>query len=265
MLIDTHCHLDADEFAADRDAVVAAAREAGVGLMVLPAVERANFDAVLQLAERHACCAPALGIHPMYVERAQPDDLAALRALLARGAAVAVGEIGLDYFVPGLDRARQEYYFVEQLKLARDFDLPVLLHIRRAQDEVLKHLRRIRVRSGIAHAFNGSPQQAREFIKLGFRLGFGGAMTWPRALRIRSLAASLPLYAIVLETDAPDMPPAWLGSAVRNSPQQLPRIGEVLARLRAAEAAPVLAATTRNALDALPRLAQLYTRVEDSL
>ncbi len=262
MLIDTHCHLDADEFAADRDAVVAAARAAGVGLLVLPAVERANFDAVLVLAARHACCAPALGIHPLYVEHARPDDLDALRALLSRGAAVAVGEIGLDHYVPGLDRAHQAYYFVEQLKLAREFDLPVLLHIRRAQDEVLKHLRRIRVRGGIAHAFNGSLQQAQEFIRLGFRLGFGGAMTWPRARRIRELAATLPLQAIVLETDAPDMPPEWLGGRARNSPEQLPRIGRVLAELRGEETAAVLAGTTRSALEAVPRLAELCTRVQ---
>lgn len=259
MLIDTHCHLDAEEFASDHDAVVAAAQQAGIGLLVLPAVERANFGAVQALAVRYACCAPALGIHPMYVGRARPDDLDLLRLQLARGAAVAVGEIGLDYFVPRLDRDCQEYYFVAQLKLAREFDMPVLLHIRRAHDEVLKHLRRIRVPGGIAHAFNGSSQQAEEFIKLGFRLGFGGAMTWPRALRIRRLAATLPLDAIVLETDAPDMPPAWLGTGARNSPQELPRIGQVLARLRNEEEVAVMAATTRNALQALPRLAQLCT------
>jgi TatD DNase family protein len=262
MLIDSHCHLDAAEFDTDRDAVVEAAHQAGVGVLVLPSVERANFDAVLALGRHYACCAPALGIHPMCVGRAEPADLDVLRHLLERDKAVAVGEIGLDYFVTGLDRARQEYYFVEQLKLAREFDLPVLLHIRRAQDEVLKHLRRIRVRGGIAHAFNGSRHQAEEFIKLGFKLGFGGAMTWPRALRIRELAATLPLEALVLETDAPDMPPVWLEKGKRNHPNQLPRIGDVLAGLRGLEAALVLEATTQNVREILPRLAQLCTKLE---
>lgn len=258
-LVDTHCHLDAAEFELDRDAVVTAAQQAGVGMLVLPAVERANFDAVLQLGRRYPCCAPALGIHPMYVERAEAGDLDVLRQLLESERPVAVGEIGLDYFVPGLDRARQEYYFVEQLKLAREFDLPVLLHIRRAQDDVLKHLRRIKVRGGIAHAFNGSRQQADAFIRLGFKLGFGGAMTWPRALHIRELAATLPPEAIVLETDAPDMPPVWLEKGMRNSPNNLTQIGYVLAGLRGVEPAPLLDLTSQNALETLPRLAQLCT------
>lgn len=258
-LVDSHCHLDADEFAADRDAVIARAEQAGVAAMVVPAVERANFERVLQLCRRHARCVPALGIHPLYVGQANPEDLDALRALLQRQQAVAVGEIGLDYFVDGPDRARQEYYFVEQLKLAREFELPVLLHIRRAQDEVLKHLRRIRVCGGIAHAFNGSRQQAQAFIELGFKLGFGGAMTYTRALRIRELAATLPLEAIVLETDAPDMAPAWLEKGERNSPEQLPQIGQVLAGLRGLEAAQIRDSTTRNMLRLMPVLAHLCT------
>jgi TatD DNase family protein len=260
MLIDTHCHLDAAEFDADRDAVVESAQAAGVAALVLPAVERANFDTVMMLGRRHGCCFPALGIHPMYVHSAATEDLAVLKQALAGTRPVAVGEIGLDFFVEGSDRARQEFFFVEQLKLAREFDLPVLLHIRRAADEVLKHLRRIRVKGGIAHAFNGSRQQAGEFIKLGFRLGFGGAMTWPRALHIRELAATLPADSIVLETDAPDIPPEWLGREGRNSPQELPRIARVLAELRNADVAEVLDKTGRNALEVMPEIARLCTR-----
>lgn len=261
-LVDTHCHLDAAEFGVDRDAVVRAARQAGVAALVLPAVERANFDAVLDLCRRHDCCAPALGIHPMYVDHAVPDDLAVLESRLAAAPCVAVGEIGLDYFVEHHDAERQQWFFVEQLKLARSHDLPVLLHIRRAHDVVLKHLRRVKVCGGIAHAFNGSRQQAEAFIELGFKLGFGGAMTWPRALRIRELAATLPLQSIVLETDAPDMPPEWLGKEGRNSPQQLPRIAQVLADLRGQSLAEIVDATTQNVLAALPKLPQLYTSAQ---
>jgi TatD DNase family protein len=175
---------------------------------------------------------------------------------------VAIGEIGLDYFIPALKqsplREKQEFFYTEQLKIARDFGLPVLLHVRRSQDIILKHLRRIKVIGGIAHAFNGSDQQAQIFIELGFKLGFGGAMTFTRALQIRRLATQLPLDAIVLETDAPDMAPSWMGSAesvqVINSPQQLPRIGQVLALLRGIPDAEVAAQTSANARQILPRL-----------
>ena len=177
--IDTHCHLDAAEFDADRDGVVAAARSAGVATIVLPAVDAGNFDRVRELAHRHRL-AYALGIHPMCTGNAGEADLAALRARLEAHRddpqLVAVGEIGLDHFVPGLDRERQAGIFAAQLTLAREFDLPVLLHVRRAVDSVLKQLRTRPVQGGIAHAFNGSEQQAGAFVELGFRLGFGGAL-----------------------------------------------------------------------------------------
>jgi TatD DNase family protein len=182
----------------------------------------------------------------MYVDHAQSGDLDVLRATVANERPVAIGEIGLDFFVPDYDQEMQEFYFVEQLKIARDAELPVLLHIRRAQDQVLKHLRRVRVCGGIAHAFNGSRQQAGEFIKLGFRLGFGGAMTYPRATRLRELAATLPLEAIVLETDAPDMAPAWIGKG-RNSSETLPQIARTLAELRGVPFEEVVRATGANA------------------
>jgi TatD DNase family protein len=258
-LVDTHCHLDAAEFNADRDAVVQAAWDAGVKAIVVPAVERDNFSSVEALCRATPGCLPAYGIHPMYVAKATKTDLVALEALLAKNQCVAVGEIGLDFFVAGYDRDLQEWFFVEQLKLARQYDLPVLLHIRRAADAVLKHLRQIKVCGGIAHAFNGSRQQADEFIKLGFKLGFGGAMTWPRALHIRELAATLSLESIVLETDAPDMPPEWLGSGGRNSPQQLPRIAQTLAEARGIGMDEIISATMQNVLGALPKMPQLYT------
>jgi TatD DNase family protein len=254
MLIDTHCHLDAAEFDADRDAVAARARAAGVGAIVVPGVERAGFTALLATCERHPGCVPALGIHPLYVGSAAPEDLTALREMIVLHRPVAIGEIGLDFFVPDYDRERQEFYFSEQLKIAQEFDLPVLLHIRRAQDTVLKFLRLAKVKGGIAHAFNGSRQQAEEFIKLGFKLGFGGAMTYDRATKLRELAATLPLDSIVLETDAPDIPPAFVGKA-RNSPEYLPRIAETLAELRGIGLDQVVEATTANARAILKGLA----------
>lgn len=253
MLVDTHCHLDAVEFDADRDAVIGAAQRAGVGAFVIPAVERADFGAVASVCRDYRGCVAAYGIHPLYVARAHEEDLAALRETIAREQPVAVGEIGLDRFVSERDDAQQEHYFVAQLKLAREANLPVLLHVRRAVDQVLKQLRRIVVPGGIAHAFNGSRQQADEFIKLGFKLGFGGMMTFPRALRIRALAATLPLDAIVLETDAPDMAPVWKVGA-GNTPDQLSRIAETLAALRGIPFHAVAEATTVNAAAVLPRL-----------
>ena len=253
MLIDTHVHLDAAEFDADRGEVLSRARRQGVGAFVLPSSERANFAAVNSLAREHADIFPAYGIHPMYVDRAREDDLEALKAQLVRENPLAVGEIGLDRFVEGRDEARQNFYFVEQLKIARGLGLPVILHVRRAIDPVLAELRRIRVPGGIAHAFNGSARQAEEFIKLGFVLGFGGAMTHPRATRIRALAAELPLTALVLETDAPDIAPAWIGNG-RNEPGELPRIAGELAAVRGIAADELVEATAANARRVLPGL-----------
>ncbi len=244
--IDTHCHLDAAEFDADRDAEYARAVAGGVAIQVVPAISRDNFAAVAATCERYPGCLPAWGLHPMLLHVHRPGHLADLRAQIELLRPVAVGEIGLDFFVEDPDRAAQEFFLVEQLKLARDHDLPVLLHCRRANDELLKHLRRIGVRGGIAHAFNGSRQQADAFIKLGFKLGFGGAFTWPRANNLRRLAAELPLDAIVLETDSPDIPPVWIGRG-RNAPGELPRIAQVLAELRGIDLGSVAEATTRNA------------------
>jgi len=257
MLVDTHCHLDAGEFDADRDAVVARARDAGVGLIVVPAVDAAGFDVVRALARRHPCVRYALGIHPMFVDRAADADLAALRDAVAGAmpdpAFVGIGEIGLDHFVPGLDRVRQEHFLVEQLRIAVEFDLPVILHVRRAQDAVLKQLRRFRPSGGIAHAFNGSAQQARQFMELGCALGFGGAMTFERARQIRRLAVELPIDAFVLETDAPDIAPAW-DPRGRNEPAALPAIAAVFAALREQALDAMMAATGVNAVRVLPRL-----------
>ena len=272
--IDTHCHLDAAEFSPDLAGVRARAAANGVGHCVLPAVAVSNFDAVRQLAHAFSD-SYALGIHPLCVPQARDADLQTLDTELARRISdprlVAVGEIGLDYFAPALKqsplRERQEYFYREQLKLARKHGLPVILHVRRSADKLLKHLRELRPEggwSGIGHAFNGSEQQALEFIKLGLKLGFGGAVTFDSALQIRRLASQLPLDMLVMETDSPDIPPHWLYRTEqqraegckqgRNEPGELPRIAEVLAQLRGIPAEALALATTANALQAFPKL-----------
>lgn len=273
--IDTHCHLDAPEFAADVAAVRARARERGVVHCVLPAVQVAHFADVRRLAHEFSD-SYALGIHPLYVKQAGDEDLARLDTALAEHRddprLVALGEIGLDYFVPELCesplRERQEFFYVEQLRLARKHGLPVILHVRRSADMLLKGLRAVgngNPWQGIAHAFNGSLQQAQAFIGLGLKLGFGGALTYERAQNLRRLATELPLEAIVLETDAPDMPPHWLyrtaeqrssGEAQgRNEPGELPRIAQVLAELRGVTIDRLQAQTRANVQTVLPRCA----------
>ncbi len=276
--IDTHCHLDAPDFRADLDAVCARAAQVGVRHIVLPAVGRFDFDTVRALAHAHGY-SYALGIHPLFVDRAEDGDLEVLDHLLA-GAQhdprlVAVGEIGLDYFVPALRegplRARQEMFYAAQLKLARKHRLPVLLHVRRSVDKVLGGLRAaapgVGAWRGIAHAFSGSLQQAQACLDVGLKLGFGGAVTFERALQLRRLAEGLPLSALVMETDAPDIQPHWIYRTAadreagqpqgRNEPAELPRIAEEVARLRGMEVAELARATTANAFEALPRLRAL--------
>ena len=268
MWIDTHCHLDAAEFDADRDAVVTRARAAGVEQIVIPAVAASNFDTVRLLAIEHDF-AYALGIHPLCVMRAAEGDLGKLAEALETHRAdprlVAVGEIGLDFFVDGLDPDTQQHFYVEQLKLAKRAGLPVLLHVRRSADKLLAGLRRVDFpHGGIAHAFNGSEQQAQAFIDLGFKLGFGGTLTFDRSLQIRRIAATVPETALVMETDAPDIPPHWLyktaaerearpGQA-RNESSELPRIASSLAELRGWTLEHTAAITSANAHAALPRL-----------
>ncbi len=263
-LIDTHCHLDAAEFDPDRDDQRRLARQNGVATCVIPAVTRSNWALVRDLAHQHQDTY-ALGIHPLYVPHAHAGDGQALHhaieAALNDPALVAVGEIGLDGFEGHPDMALQLLWFRQQLAIAREFNLPVILHVRRAVDAVLRELRRCPVPGGIAHAFNGSEQQAHQFMERGFALGFGGALTHARALQLRRLATALPLTALVLETDAPDIPPQWLYRTAqeraqglpqgRNSPTELPRIAAHLAELRGmapTELAQTCAANARRVL-----------------
>ena len=254
-IIDSHCHLDAREFDAERERLMTEARQCGVGGFVVPAVGALNFDQVAGLSREHDDVCHAYGIHPLFVQQAQEVHLDLLEQRLGEGTAVAVGEIGLDHFVSDVDPALQTHFYVAQLKLARRFGLPVILHVRRAVDAILKQLRRIEVPGGIAHAFNGSRQQAEIFIRMGFKLGFGGAATFEGSRRIRRLASELPLDALVLETDAPDIPPQWAQGG-RNEPANICRYAQIIADLRGMPVDELIAATARNTLTAFPAMEQ---------
>ncbi len=270
MWLDTHCHLDAPEFLSDIESIVERAKHAGVVGILLPAVRAQDFETVQELTHRFRHEIPylvyTLGIHPLYTDRSSEGDLKTLEATVANAKNdphfVGIGEIGLDYFVAELDPHRQAFFFHAQLDLAQQHQLPVILHVRRSQDMILKALRQRNLSGGIAHAFNGSFQQAHQFIELGFKLGFGGAATYERALQIRRLIQELPIDTIVTETDSPDIPPAWLRSEQerRNEPAFLPRIAHVLAEIRGVQPNSLSEAVIHNVSQALPRWGQLLNQ-----
>ncbi|GAB4359074.1 MAG: TatD family hydrolase [Gammaproteobacteria bacterium] len=245
-LVDTHCHIDVGEFDADRPQVLQRCRERGIRRLVVPAVMAAGWEALLALCRSEPGLYPALGLHPVYLDLHQSKDLEALGEWLDRHDPVAVGEIGLDFYIEELDRERQQRLFEAQLSVARDAGKPVLLHVRKAHDAVIASLRRIRVPGGIVHAFNGSLPQARQYQDLGFGLGFGGTLTYPRSQRIRGLARELPLESIVLETDAPDMAVA-AHRGERNSPEYLLDVLQALAEVRDQPPEEIATQTTANA------------------
>lgn len=253
MLIDSHCHLDAAEFDADRNAVIARARARGVSHQVVPAVDAAGWPKLRDLCAGEPGLHPAYGLHPMYLDRHRDEHLAALADWVARERPVAVGECGLDYFVEGLDPARQAHFFDGQLAVARDAGLPVIVHARRAVDAVIGSIRRVGRLRGVVHSFSGSAQQAAQLFELGFLIGLGGPVTYERAHRLRSLAASVPLDSLLLETDAPDQPDSQIRGQ-RNEPSRLPVVLDTIAGLRGIDAAVLAEATTANArrLFALP-------------
>ncbi|MEK8078926.1 TatD family hydrolase [Pseudomonas sp. XK-1] len=252
-LIDTHTHLDFPDFDADRGELLARSRALGVERLVVLGVYQANWQRLWDLVQGDAGLYAAFGLHPVYLDSHQPAHLSELRDWLANYAGhpqlCAVGEFGLDYFLEQLDRERQQALFEAQLRLALEFELPALLHVRRAHAATIATLKRLRPkRGGIIHAFAGSYEEAREYLKLGFKLGLGGAPTWPQALRLRKVVAQLPLEAIVLETDAPDMAPAMHPNQ-RNSPEFLPDICTALAELRGISADELASASSRNAAE----------------
>lgn len=246
-LIDSHCHLDAPEFDGDRDAVIARAAASGVVAQVIPAVSASTFPGLATLCSGRVDLFAAYGLHPMYLDQHADGDIDAVRTALKQDAAVAVGECGLDFFVDGLDPERQRTLFDAQLRLARDFDLPVILHARRAVDEVILRLRRIGGLRGVVHSFSGSGEQARQLFQLGFHLGIGGPVTYERAQRLRGLVAHMPIEHLLLESDAPDQPNASARGA-RNEPAAIVDVAGVIAQLRGVDVAEIATATTMNAV-----------------
>ena len=250
-LIDTHTHLDFPDFDADRPQLLARSRALGVERMVVLGVDQRHWQRVWDLVQTDSHLYAAFGLHPVYLNEHRPEHLTELRAWLTRldghAQLCAVGEIGLDYFLPQLDRDAQQRLFEGQLQLAADFNLPALLHVRRSHAQVIATLKRFKLkRGGIIHAFAGSREEAREYIKLGFKLGLGGAATWPQALRLRRVLADLPLDTVVLETDSPDMAPVMFANQ-RNSPEHLPAICEALAEVMNLSPERLAEASTANA------------------
>lgn len=249
-LIDTHCHLDVADFDADRDDVLAACRAQGVTRIVIPGVDAAGWGNSLALCADRPGLYPTLGLHPVYLHRHRDEDVEELADWVETHHPVAIGEIGLDFYIDHPDRARQQALFEAQLRVAAEADLPVLLHVRKAHDQVIATLRRVHVKGGICHAYNGSLQQAHQYIDLGFKLSFGGMLTYERSSKLRRLALELPLDAIVIETDAPDLTVAS-HRGERNSPAYLPECLAALAEVRGQDPAELAVATTRNALAVL--------------
>ena len=245
-LVDTHVHLDDPAFDDDRDAVVARARSAGVARQVVPAIDAATWPGMRDACARDPGLHAAYGLHPLLLASHRPAHLDALRSWLERERPVAVGEIGLDYFVDGLDRDTQQHYFDAQLRLAREFDLPVIVHARRAVEDVIIAIRKVGGLRGVVHSYAGSVEQARQLHEAGFLLGFGGPVTYPRANRIRAVVAAVPLEQVLLETDSPDQPLCG-HQGQRNEPCRVPGVLAAIAALRAEDAATIAAATTRNA------------------
>ncbi|WP_026816030.1 TatD family hydrolase [Arenimonas composti] len=246
MLYDSHCHLDAAEFDVDRNAVLARARAAGVTRQLVPAVNRAGWPKLRGICTEEEGLRPAYGLHPMFLADHRDADLDALRRWLDGERPAAVGECGLDFYVEGLDHDAMARFFDGQLRLAREFDLPVVVHARRAVDAVIQAIRKIGGLHGVVHSWSGSDEQARQLWDLGFSLGIGGPVTYERARRLRRTVASMPGEFLLLETDAPDQPgQAQRGG--RNEPAFLVEVLETVAALRGQSADEVARQTFTNA------------------
>ena len=246
-LVDSHSHIDVAEFDHDRGAALMRARAAGVAHQIVPAIEFATWPALRDACAREPGLHAAYGLHPMALAAHRDEHLDALREWLEREKPVAVGECGLDYFVEGLDRARQREVLARQLELAREFDLPVVLHARRAVEDVTSMLRAVGGLRGVVHSFSGSAEQARQLFELGFHLGIGGPVTYERATRLRAIVASMPLEFLLLETDSPDQP-LHGHQGERNEPARLVEVLEVVAQIRGSDPEAIATATTANAM-----------------
>lgn len=244
-LIDSHCHLDVEAFSADRNEVIRNSRAKGISRIIIPAIEANTWSGLISLCETETGLYPALGLHPVFIDQHQPDAVNKLEKILQDTNPVAIGEIGLDFYLKELDKNKQTELFEKQLQIAKEHELPVILHVRKAHDQVLSLLKKYKLKGGFAHAFNGSLQQANEYIKLGFKLGFGGTLTYKNANKIHKLAEALPLEAIVLETDSPDMV-VESHQGQRNSPEYIIESLNALAAVRKESAEAIATQTSLN-------------------
>ncbi|KIF10442.1 TatD family hydrolase [Xanthomonas citri] len=245
-LIDSHCHLDAGEFDHDRATVIARAQAAGVVQQVVPAITAASWPGLRAVCDQAPGLHPAYGLHPLFLEQHRPAHLQELAEWIERERPCAIGECGLDFFVDGLDAQAQRDYFDAQLQLAKRFDLPLIVHARRATEEVIARIKAVGGLRGVVHSFAGSPEQAQQLWKLDFMIGLGGPVTYPRANRLRGLVASMPLQHLLLETDAPDQPDAGIRGQ-RNEPAYLRTVLDCIAQLRGQDPAHIAAQTSANA------------------
>ena len=244
-LIDSHCHIDFDQFLPDRSEVLRRCLALNIDKIIVPGVIAKTWDHLLEVCQQSELLFPALGLHPMFMPHHRDNDPDLLIEYIDAYRPIAVGEIGLDFYVSSHDKLIQIALFEKQLKVAATFNLPIILHVRKAHDQVILLLRKYSIKGGIVHCFNGSEQQAKDYIKLGVLLGVGGAVSYNRATRLRNMFAKLPLSALVLETDAPDMP-LQDHKGERNSPEFIPHILDILVALRPETASAIAQATTAN-------------------
>jgi len=249
-IIDTHCHLDVADFDSDRKDVLERCRGAGISKIIIPAIESKTWPKLIELCQSNKGLYSALGLHPFFIEQHQADDIDKLEKLLETVSPVAIGEIGLDFYLKDLDKNKQLELFEQQLLVAKKHNLPVILHVRKAHDQVLQLLKKIKVKGGFSHAFNGSLQQAEQYIDLGFKLGFGGTLTYENSTKIHNLAKTLPLESIVLETDSPDMV-VESHRGQRNSPEYIMDCLTALAKIRNEDINVIAKQTTQNANDVI--------------
>jgi len=245
MLVDSHCHLDFDVFDIDRTAILAHCQQLGITQIIIPGVTAKRWGKLISITDDAPQLHPALGLHPMFMSAHQPADINLLETYVQRFTPIAIGEIGLDFYIPGHDKNSQTALFEQQLNIAKNADLPVILHVRKAHDATIQLLKKHRVKGGIVHAFNGSEQQAQLYIQLGFLLGVGGTITYEKSTRLRRLFSQLPLSALALETDAPDMPLQGQTDAY-NSPEAIATILDCLSTLRPEDKKTIAETTTRN-------------------
>ncbi|MDH5425541.1 MAG: TatD family hydrolase [Gammaproteobacteria bacterium] len=245
-ITDTHCHIDLAVFDADRDSIIKNCLSLGINRLVVPAIAANSWDNLLNITRQYSCLSHALGLHPVFIRQHKPSDISSLEQYINQHKPIAVGEIGLDFFIENPDREKQKDVFNDQLLLAEQHRLPVILHVRKAHDDVLALLKSKKITGGSCHAFNGSLDQAKRYIDLGFKLGFGGTMTYPNARKIHELARQLPLESILLETDAPDMS-GFSHQGSRNQPDFIIDALKALADIKSMSLQELAMQTTDNA------------------